>query len=119
MSSDTVKRPWSIIWRVLLAIPLALLVYGLIEVRIAEWLDRRRYPEIGQRVDIGGRSLNIYCSGSGSPTVVFESGFGQPGYTWHLVQPRIAATNRACWYDRAGNGWSDPASGKRYSDSVV
>ena len=107
-------------WRRLLwLLPLAVPVYGLVYVRIAERLDARRFPQIGTSVDIGGRSLNLFCSGSGNPNVVLESGFWQPGYSWTLVQRRLAATNRTCWYDRAGNGWSDPAPGKRFSDSVV
>lgn len=105
--------------RLLWLLPLALPVYGVVYVRIAEWLDGRRFPQIGTSVDIGGRSLNLFCSGSGSPTIVLESGYWQPGYSWTLVERRLAATNRTCWYDRAGNGWSDPARGKRFSDSVV
>ena len=59
-------------------------------------------------VDIGGRKLNLYCSGNGSPTVVFEAPSGSPGWTWWAVQPRVAAQTRACVYDRAGFGFSDP-----------
>jgi len=40
--------------------------------RTGEWLDRERFPQIGQSFDIGGRSLNIYCSGEGSPVAVLE-----------------------------------------------
>jgi pimeloyl-ACP methyl ester carboxylesterase len=66
-------------------------------------------PRIGQLVDIGGRSLNIFCSGEGSPAVIFEGGRGRPGYSWVVVQREVARFTRACWYDRAGYGWSDPA----------
>lgn len=59
-------------------------------------------------VDIGGRKLNIYCAGQGSPTVVFEAPSGSPGWTWWAVQPKVAAQTRACVYDRAGFGFSDP-----------
>jgi pimeloyl-ACP methyl ester carboxylesterase len=59
-------------------------------------------------VDIGGRKLNLFCSGSGSPTVVFESPSGAGGWAWWEVQPRVAARTRACVYDRAGFGFSDP-----------
>jgi pimeloyl-ACP methyl ester carboxylesterase len=111
------KRPWVV--RSIGAIPLLAVIFGVIYVRVAEWIDRRRFPQVGQSVPIANRTLNLYCSGSGSPTVIFESGFGQPGYTWKLVQSKIAESNRACWYDRAGNGWSDPARGKRWSDSVA
>lgn len=60
-------------------------------------------------VDIGGRRLNLYCSGSGSPTVVFESPSGGAGWDWWAVQPKVAAKTRACVYDRAGYGFSDPS----------
>src|SRR5690349_11140042 len=105
--------------RLLLLVPILLVGWGIAYVNVGEWLDHRRYPQVGQSFDVGGRTLNLFCSGSGAPTVVFESGFGQPGYSWLLVQRRVAATNRACWYDRAGNGWSDEATGKRYSVSVA
>ena len=60
-------------------------------------------------VDIGGRKLNLFCSGTGSPTVVFESPSGSAGWAWWEVQPRIASRTRACVYDRAGFGFSDPS----------
>ena len=77
--------------------------------RFGEWRDHQKFPQIGRLVDIGGRSLNLYCSGSGSPAVVMDSGGGITGYGWKLVQPGVARMTRACWYDRAGYGWSDPA----------
>jgi pimeloyl-ACP methyl ester carboxylesterase len=111
------RRSW--IARSVSVIPILVVVWGVAYVRVAEWMDRRRFPQVGQSVRIGERALNLYCSGSGTPTVIFESGFGQPGYTWQAVQPKVAESNRACWYDRAGNGWSGPASGPRWSDSVA
>jgi pimeloyl-ACP methyl ester carboxylesterase len=62
-----------------------------------------------RRVDIGGRKLNLYCAGTGSPTVVFESPSGGAGWEWWAVQPKVAARTRACVYDRAGYGFSDPS----------
>ena len=60
-------------------------------------------------VDIGGRKLNLYCSGTGSPTVVFDTPSGSAGWVWWAVQPKVAAKTRACVYDRAGFGFSDPS----------
>ena len=39
-------------------------------------------PRVGQAVDIGGRTLNLYCSGQGTPTVILETGGNSPGYEW-------------------------------------
>jgi pimeloyl-ACP methyl ester carboxylesterase len=96
-----------------------LLTAGFIYEQAGEWRDRREFPQVGRAVDIGGRSLNIYCSGSGSPAVVFESGDVRPGYSWFPVQREVAAMTRACWYDRAGYGWSDAAPRARTGANIV
>ena len=62
------------------------------------------------KVDVGDRKLNMYCSGKGSPTVLFEADGGRAGWDWSAVQPEIAKRTQACVYDRAGLGFSDPAT---------
>jgi len=76
-------------------------------------------PRVGQTVDIGGRALNLYCSGQGTPTVILEGGGNSPGYEWLVLQSKMAGYTRACWYDRAGVGWSDPPLSPRTSASIV
>src|SRR6476660_317923 len=76
-------------------------------------------PRIGKAVDVGGHSLNLYCSGEGSPTVVLEAGGNEPGYAWSSVQTKLANVTRACWYDRAGVGCSDPPPPPRTSATVT
>jgi len=105
----------------------ALLALFLFIAAIAGWAyeqvgrnrDRHLYPQVGKSIDIGGRSLNLYCSGQGGPAVIFEAGGEVGGYSWALVQPEVAKLTRACWYDRAGEGWSDPPPAPRTSGSVV
>jgi hypothetical protein len=71
--------------------------------------DASQLPaRIGQAVDIGGRTLNLYCAGQGTPTVILETGGNSPGYEWLLLQSKMAVFTRACWYDRAGVGWMIP-----------
>lgn len=80
----------------------------------------RDVPPPGQLVDIGGRRLHIDCRGSGSPTVVFESGLDLNGsLSWSLVHPKIAETTRACAYSRAGILWSDPHDAPQNGKSVA
>lgn len=59
-------------------------------------------------VDIGGRRLHLYCSGAGPVTVLFDAHGGAAGWSWFQVQPEVARHTRACVYDRAGLGFSDP-----------
>jgi len=69
----------------------------------------REFARPHRMVDIGGRRLNLYCAGSGPVTVVFDAPSGDGGWTWHGVQPKVAARTRACVYDRAARGFSDPS----------
>src|SRR5207248_6142198 len=86
----------------------SLLVAGIVYEQIGHRQDRARLPQIGTSVDIGGRTLNISCSGTGGPPVIFESGGNGPGLVWEPLQAEVAKFTEACWYDRAGEGWSDP-----------
>jgi len=69
------------------------------------------YGRPGIRVAVqGARRLNLVCVGSGQSTVVFLSGLGGGTFDWRKVQPVVGRTMRACAYDRAGYGFSDPAT---------
>jgi pimeloyl-ACP methyl ester carboxylesterase len=67
----------------------------------------------------GMRRLNLYCVGHGRPTVVFDSGLGDSMAVWRLVQGSVGKVTRACAYDRAGYGFSDPPSGISDASAAV
>jgi pimeloyl-ACP methyl ester carboxylesterase len=67
----------------------------------------------GRIVDIGGQRLHVNCTGSGSPTVVLESGTGDFSVIWALVEPGVARFARVCSYDRGGYAWSEPGTRPR------
>jgi pimeloyl-ACP methyl ester carboxylesterase len=80
-------------------------------------IDDPAYTRAQRLVEVEpGRRLNLYCLGKGTPTVIFESGLADETVVWARVQPTIAAHTRACSYDRAGVGYSDP--GRRPADSA-
>lgn len=64
------------------------------------------------KVDVGGRRLAVHCSGSGSPTVILEAGWGFSSATWVGIRPQVARRTRVCAYDRLGEGASDPPRAK-------
>lgn len=87
---------------------------------IREQADSDSYPMPGQLVDVGDHRLHIHCTGSGSPTVVLEAGLGELSPMmagW--IQPDVSQDTRVCVYDRAGRGWSDPASGPQDGKAVA
>lgn len=69
--------------------------------------------------DIGGRSLYLECTGTGTPTIVMDAGLGNSHTTWAKVVPDARTANRTCTYDRANIGASDKAPTPRTSSDVV
>jgi pimeloyl-ACP methyl ester carboxylesterase len=90
-----------------LATLLGLAIVGYIYEPLAEAADAKAYPPPGELVDVGGYRLHIYCTGTGSPTVVIDAGQGDWSTSWGSVQQEVAKTTRICTYDRAGMGWSE------------
>ncbi len=80
---------------------------------VSEASDSRANPPPGAMVDVGGYRLHLNCSGSVSPTVVIDTGWGDSSAGWGWVQPEVAKTTRICTYDRAGMGWSEVSSQPR------
>ncbi len=63
-------------------------------------------------VDLDGRRMHVTCFGpvdESRPTVLFEAGGDTPSDTWDMVMDAVSLTHRACSYDRAGIGGSEPA----------
>lgn len=106
-----------------LALIILLAIAGACYRVIEQNADARRFPQQGKSVSLGpefaNASLNIDCSGVGSPTVILDSGLGVPAVGWNLVQPQVAKFTRVCSYDRAGYGWSTPGPMPRTSAEIV
>jgi pimeloyl-ACP methyl ester carboxylesterase len=77
------------------------------------------YTRPGTLVRADGTRLNLYCTGSGSPAVVFDSGWEDWAPVWTIVQPEVAKWTRACSYDRAGAGFSEPGPMPRTSVRIA
>jgi pimeloyl-ACP methyl ester carboxylesterase len=100
------SRRW-LLYPVLAVLALASVGGGYETVR--EAADARSDPIPGQLIDVGGHSLHLSCTGSGSPTVVLEPGAGGISSDLALIAEAVARDTRVCVYDRAGRGWSEPA----------
>jgi pimeloyl-ACP methyl ester carboxylesterase len=120
MQRESLKR-----WGARIALGLlALVMVALICGASYEALSRHRFASHstapGRLVSIGDRALYIDCRGTGSPTVVFESGLGSAGaLDWSLVHDEVVRTTRACSYSRAGIHASDPGVGERDANAVA
>jgi pimeloyl-ACP methyl ester carboxylesterase len=93
---------------VIVTIVVVALIGGALYEQYARRDAAKRFPPRGRMVDIGGRRIHLDCRGSGSPTVILESGLDINGtLAWYKVQDAIAKTTRVCSSDRAGIMWSD------------
>ena len=81
--------------------------------------DDSMYTRPGLIVPAAGTRLNLYCIGSGSPTVVFDSGHQDWAPAWSTIQPEVARWTRACSYDRPGSGYSAPGPLPRSSARIA
>jgi pimeloyl-ACP methyl ester carboxylesterase len=75
--------------------------------------------DISQTFDVDGHKLMLWCEGTGSPTVVLDSGLGVVSLTWNKAMFQIAQNTRVCRYDRAGLGLSEPGPRPRTSKQIV
>lgn len=58
-------------------------------------------------VSVGDASVWLECLGTGSPTVILETGLGGSSGNWIDLQRALSTTTRACRYDRVGIAQSD------------
>jgi hypothetical protein len=73
--------------------------------------------EVSGLFDIGrGRHLYAECAGTGSPTILLESGDEDDVHAWEAVYPDLVAETRTCRYNRLGIGSSDDATGCRRAE---
>ncbi|HSM35254.1 MAG TPA: alpha/beta hydrolase [Longimicrobiales bacterium] len=92
-----------------LALVLVAIAAGLSFEQWSRWRAGRDFPAPGQMVAFDGGRTHLACEGTGTPTVILESGFGAGGSEdWVKVQPAIAGQTRVCAYDRGGIMWSTP-----------
>jgi hypothetical protein len=97
----------------------AIAIVGVLYQTFSTKVDEKKYPPIGQMVDIGGYRLHLVSKGEGGPTVVLDAGLGGGSLHWSLVQPEVAKFTRVVAIDRAGNGWSDESPMDRTSENIV
>ena len=63
--------------------------------------------------------FNTLIKGTGSPTIVFESGLGTPLNNWDSIQTRISGNYKTISYDRKGIGQSPATDNPRTIDNLV
>ena len=106
----------------LLAFVLLLLSAAVLLLFAAEpaWSDPNlaAFPPPGRLVAVDGQQRHLFCTGTGTPTVILEEGAGGASLNWVWIQRTVTAATRVCSYDRPGYGWSDPSDTPRDAETV-
>lgn len=92
---------------VFVAVLALLIAAGIVYQKLGVRGDQRRYPAPGRLVEVGEYRLHLYQLGSGTPSVVLESGISASSLNWRRVQTEAAKYASVFSYDRSGLGWSD------------
>src|SRR5690349_21398623 len=99
---------WSRFGLAVLCLVAIVLLAGAIYEQRARKQTLAQYPPLGKHINLGGRSMQIDCRGTGAPAVIFEAGRDLNGsLSWSQVHDDVATFTRACAYSRAGILWSD------------
>src|SRR4030042_5647637 len=104
------RKALKVIGWILLFIPIIIILsvpVGAAYQAIATSIEDRLFPPPGNLVEVDGRQMHIFCQGEGPPTVVFESGMGNSGYSFLNIHKQLASRTRVCLYDRPTLGWSE------------
>lgn len=102
-----------------LALLVLTLIVGFVYEQIARSNVNRKFQPAGELVDVGGHQLHIVSKGTGSPTVVFESGLdGAGSLSWTAIHDSVAQFTQAVAYDRAGVLWSERGSGPKTGEQI-
>ena len=74
----------------------------------------------GKLINVNGKLSHLYCTGTGSPTVILEAGLNEGGaLTWEGARPAIDQLTRVCAYDQAGIMWSERREQPRDANHIA
>lgn len=113
------RRTWTRIISLGISCLLLIVISGFVYEWIASKQDKLKYPPLGKMVDAGGYRLHIHKLGSGSPTILLESGSGESSLSWRDIPGKLSSFATVVSYDRAGYAWSEEAASARTGENIV
>ncbi|MCC3380889.1 alpha/beta fold hydrolase [Paenibacillus farraposensis] len=113
------RRTWTKIVCFFISCLLLIVISGFVYEWISSKQDQLQYPPPGKMIDAGGYRLHIHKLGSGSPTILLESGSGESSLSWRDVPERLSSFATVVSYDRAGYAWSEEAATQRTGENIV
>jgi pimeloyl-ACP methyl ester carboxylesterase len=115
-----ITKRWSRFLFVVGALITALLTAGLVYEQTARTKLNSKPIASRTLVDVGGHKLHAVSTGSGAPTVVFESGLDPGGaLVWFKVQGPVSRFTSTVSYDRAGIMFSERGNNPKTGEAIA
>jgi pimeloyl-ACP methyl ester carboxylesterase len=113
-------RIWIVLRNILLGIVAALVLLFIFN-NVMTTSEQKKYPAIGQLVEVDGKSMHVYTKGEGDNTIVLLSGLGTaaPALDYQPLIDELAKNNKVAVVESFGYGWSDITDKERTVENVV
>jgi pimeloyl-ACP methyl ester carboxylesterase len=121
MKKTTKKfRLWIFSRNILLSIGAAVVIWVIFS-NVMTGYEQKRYPPIGELVEVDGKNMHVYTKGEGDHTIVLLSGLGTatPALDFEPLTDELAQDNRVVVVELFGYGWSDRTNKERTVENIV
>jgi pimeloyl-ACP methyl ester carboxylesterase len=113
-------RFWIVLKNILLAIVAALVIWFIFNIFMTAY-EQKKYPALGELVEVNGKSMHVYTKGDGDNTIVLLSGLGTaaPALDFEPLINEMAKNNKVVVVEPFGYGWSDIINKERTVENIV
>lgn len=117
---NTKKKFWMITRNIILFIVAVFLIWVVFH-QIMTVYEKKKYPPLGQLVEIDGKKMHVYTKGDGENTIVLLSGLGTaaPVLDFEPLLNELAKKNNVVVVESFGYGWSDVTNKERTVENIV
>jgi pimeloyl-ACP methyl ester carboxylesterase len=111
---------WIIMKNVLLILVAALLIWIFLN-NVMTAYEQKKYPAIGQLVEVDGKNMHVYTKGDGENTIVLLGGMGTaaPVLDFEPLVNEMSKNNKVVVVELFGYGWSDLTNKERTVENIV
>ena len=105
---------------ILLILVAALLIWIVLN-NVMTAYEQKKYPAIGQLVEVDGKNMHVYTKGDGENTIVLLSGLGTaaPVLDFEPLINEMSKNNKIVVVELFGYGWSDLTHKERTVENIV
>jgi pimeloyl-ACP methyl ester carboxylesterase len=105
---------------ILLAIVAALVICFIFNFFMTAY-EQKKYPALGELVEVNGKSMHVYTKGEGDNTIVLLSGLGTaaPALDFEPLINEMAKNNKVVVVETFGYGWSELSNKERTVENIV